>query len=88
MSLAFLVEPFLNILVRRSWEASRRQYKVPKPLSVQAVPVCLPVSMWRVFVSVATSLCCDLNGEKTDHIFFHIFSFLLSWLHFFQIPEL
>lgn len=88
MSLAFLIEPFLNILVRRSWEASRRQYKVPKSLSVQAVPACLPVSMWTVFVSVATSVCCDLNGKKPDNIFLHVFSFLLSWLHFFQLPEL
>lgn len=64
MSLAFPIKPFLNMLVKRSWEASRRQHKVPKSLSVQAVPACPPVSMWTVFVSVVTSLCCDLNGEK------------------------
>lgn len=88
MSLAFPVKPFLNILVRRSQEASRRQYKVPKSLSVQPVPACLSISMWTFFVSVATSLCCDLNGKKIDNIFLRVFSFLQSWLHFLQIPEL
>ena len=58
------VEPLLNTLVRRSWEASRWQYKVPKPLSVQAVSTCLPTSMWTFCVSVAASRCCDLTGEK------------------------
>lgn len=73
MSLAFPIEPFLNIPVRRSWEASRRQHKVPKSLSVQAVPAWLLVSMWTVFVSVATSVCCDLNGKKMT-IFSSMFS--------------
>lgn len=39
---------------------------MPKSLSVQAVPACPPVSMWTVFVSVVTSLCCDLNGGKMN----------------------
>lgn len=73
MSLAFPVETFLNILVRRPQEASRRQHKVPKSFSVEAVPAFLPVSMWTVFVSVATSLCCDLNGKKLT-IFSSMFS--------------
>lgn len=63
------VELFLNILVKRFQKVFRRQYKVPKPLSVHAISAYLLIFIWTFCVLVAASLSCDITGEKKLIIF-------------------
>lgn len=70
------VELFLNILVKRFQEVFRRQYKVPKPLSVHAISAYLLIFIWTFCVLVAASLGCDITGKKKLIIFSSEFSTL------------